>query len=190
MAVTLRSRKDIPPELLDAKKSAVADFLTKETIQPLAAFAARPSPSHNLVGIGIGHKLRNGKPTSRHSIRFYVERKLPDKRYRKNTCCQLGSLKFLRTWSRPVPSVLSDSRIRSKRESVPLGPAARSDSRFREGAPLWPERSGRWWNWTAICTFSATTTCSPMRTSWRSDLPYSSLGCSTRTPQKKTRSPS
>ena len=79
MAVTLRSRKDIPPELLDAKKSAVADFLTKETIQPLAAFAARPSPSHNLVGIGIGHKLRNGKPTSRHSIRFYVERKLPDR---------------------------------------------------------------------------------------------------------------
>jgi hypothetical protein len=76
---TFRSRKDIPTVLLDAKKSAIADFLTKETAEPLAAFAARPSPSHNVVGIGIGQKFINGKATDRHSIRFYVERKLPDR---------------------------------------------------------------------------------------------------------------
>ena len=79
MATTFRSRKDIPTALMDAKKSAVADFLTKETVAPLAAFAARPSPSQNVVGIGIGHKFKNGKATGSHSIRFYVERKLPDR---------------------------------------------------------------------------------------------------------------
>lgn len=77
MASSFRSRKDIPTPLVDAKKSAAADFLSKETAEPFAAFAARPNPSHNVVGIGLGLKFKNGKPTSRHSIRFYVERKLP-----------------------------------------------------------------------------------------------------------------
>ena len=79
MATTFRSRKDIPTALMDAKNSATANFLTKETAEPLAAFAARPNPSHNVVGIGIGLKFVKGKATGNHSIRFYVERKLPDR---------------------------------------------------------------------------------------------------------------
>jgi len=78
MAPAFRSRKDIPAALMDAKKSAAGDFLsTKMQPEPLAAFAARPNPGHNVVGVGVGFKLTKGKATQRHSIRFYVERKLP-----------------------------------------------------------------------------------------------------------------
>src|SRR5215469_3056542 len=77
METAFRSRKEIPTALMDAKKSAVGDFLTKETAAPIAAFAAHSNPSQNVVGIGIGHKIKSGKSTGRHSIRFYLVRKLP-----------------------------------------------------------------------------------------------------------------
>lgn len=77
MASAFRSREDIPTALMNAKKSATAEFLTKETAEPLAAFAARPDPSHNVVGVGIGLKFVKGKAAGSHSLRFYVERKLP-----------------------------------------------------------------------------------------------------------------
>jgi hypothetical protein len=45
----------------------------------LTGFAALSDPKHNIVGIGIGHKLVKGKSTGDHAIRFYVERKIDKK---------------------------------------------------------------------------------------------------------------
>jgi hypothetical protein len=69
------SRTSIPHKLIAAKQSAMKHFSPKST-RALTATAARSDPKHNVVGIGIGHKLVKGKSTGDHSIRFYVERKL------------------------------------------------------------------------------------------------------------------
>jgi hypothetical protein len=42
----------------------------------VTAFAASSHPDDNLVGIGIGYKIANGKPTTKRCVRFYVERKI------------------------------------------------------------------------------------------------------------------
>ncbi len=42
-----------------------------------AALAASSAPEDNIVGIGIGQKVRDGKVVSTKAIRFYVEHKLP-----------------------------------------------------------------------------------------------------------------
>jgi Peptidase family S64 len=69
------SRISIPNKLITAKRRAMKYFSPKGA-PTLTAVAARSDPKHNLVGIGIGHKLVKGKSTGRHSIRFYVESKL------------------------------------------------------------------------------------------------------------------
>lgn len=71
------SRESIPSQLLAAKEEARSKYFALEVPEVVAAFAAHPNPRINLVGVGIGFKLVGGKPTARHSIRFYVERKLP-----------------------------------------------------------------------------------------------------------------
>jgi hypothetical protein len=75
----------IPDNLRAAKESAVAQFLSKEPAGPIMAFAAHSNPKNNVVGVGIGRKIKNGKATARHSVRFYVKRKLDvksiDKRF-------------------------------------------------------------------------------------------------------------
>lgn len=72
------SRISIPDKLVAAKRSAMRYFSPKGT-RALTGLAALSDPKHNVVGIGIGHKLVKGKSTGVHSIRFYVERKI-DKR--------------------------------------------------------------------------------------------------------------
>jgi hypothetical protein len=72
------SRISIPDKLVAAKRSAMRYFSPKGT-RALTGLTALSDPKHNVVGIGIGHKLVKGKSTGVHSIRFYVERKI-DKR--------------------------------------------------------------------------------------------------------------
>ncbi|HEX6885023.1 MAG TPA: hypothetical protein VF530_16730 [Planctomycetota bacterium] len=62
---------------IDAKKAAIDRFLgSGKGFSGLTALAASTKPEHNVVGIGIGPKLRKGKLTSQQSIHFYVERKV------------------------------------------------------------------------------------------------------------------
>lgn len=63
--------------LVQAKERAVADFLSTAAPRPeFAALAATTAHEHNIVGVGIGPKIRKGKTTATMSIRFYVEKKV------------------------------------------------------------------------------------------------------------------
>ena len=60
-----------------AKKTAVAEFLSKAAPGPeLTALTASTSHRDNIVGVGIGPKVTDGRLTKRLTIRFYVERKV------------------------------------------------------------------------------------------------------------------
>jgi len=60
-----------------AKKTAVAEFLSKAAPGPeFTALTASTSHRDNIVGVGIGPKVTDGRLTKRLSIRFYVERKV------------------------------------------------------------------------------------------------------------------
>lgn len=62
---------------LSAKAAAVERFLgSGSAFAGLTALAASTRPEHNVVGIGIGPKIKDGKTGTRASIRFYVERKV------------------------------------------------------------------------------------------------------------------
>ena len=76
MANLVLSRSSIPQTLLDAKKSAMADFFTEGDVAMAVTFLAHPNPRHNVMGIGLGRKLVKGKLTDVPCVRFYVERKL------------------------------------------------------------------------------------------------------------------
>jgi hypothetical protein len=71
------SRAEVPEKLLSAKHEALTQLLSPTTAPPrLAAFAASSHPDHNVVGIGIGYKITNGKLTTQRCIRIYVDLKL------------------------------------------------------------------------------------------------------------------
>lgn len=64
---------------LVAKAAAVERFLgSGRQFEGLTALAASTKPEHNVVGIGIGPKLEDGKLTTRSCIRFYVEQKVAE----------------------------------------------------------------------------------------------------------------
>lgn len=60
-----------------AKKTAVAEFLGKSAPGPeFTALTASTAHRDNIVGVGIGPKVSDGRLTKRLSIRFYVDRKV------------------------------------------------------------------------------------------------------------------
>lgn len=64
--------------LAAAKATAVKAFLPAAAPHAeFAAFAASSAPDQNVVGVGIGRKVTNGKVTNTVAIRIYVERKVP-----------------------------------------------------------------------------------------------------------------
>ena len=69
-------RSSIPQNLLTARDKALSSYFSSEPTAAFTALAARAHPKHNVVGVGIGRKLVNGKPSGVHCVRFYVERKL------------------------------------------------------------------------------------------------------------------
>jgi hypothetical protein len=71
-------RSEISTELINAKRAAV-EQLTAGAQPPRRYHASlvRTHPNHNVVGIGVGRKIRRGKSTRTHCVRIYVERKLP-----------------------------------------------------------------------------------------------------------------
>jgi hypothetical protein len=63
--------------LLIAKSAAVERYL--KTAQPRPTFSASVAsvrPEHNVVGVGLGSKLIEGRSTGTVCVRFYVERKI------------------------------------------------------------------------------------------------------------------
>lgn len=69
--------KSSKPALESAKATAVAEFLSTAAPPPeFAALTASTKHRDNIVGVGIGRKVTNGKETKRLAIRFYVERKV------------------------------------------------------------------------------------------------------------------
>lgn len=70
-------RTEISEKLLRAKEEGVTHLLRMTTPPPqFRAFAASSHPNHNVVGIGIGYKITQGKLTTQRCIRIYVDRKL------------------------------------------------------------------------------------------------------------------
>src|SRR4051812_7180883 len=64
-------------EALQAKETAVQQFLASAETESIGAFAASSRPGVNVVGIGVGRKTVHGQHSDELSVRFYVERKLP-----------------------------------------------------------------------------------------------------------------
>ena len=65
-------------KLAAAKRMAVSRFLPKAAPQAeFTALAASTAHRHNIVGVGVGPKIKSGKETRRASVRFYVEKKVP-----------------------------------------------------------------------------------------------------------------
>jgi hypothetical protein len=75
------ARDEVPDRLRAAKEEAVRHYLFVDEMHlprpRYAAYAAISEPRHNVVGIGIGHKLIGGVLTGKHAVRFYVAHKLP-----------------------------------------------------------------------------------------------------------------
>jgi hypothetical protein len=70
------ARRDIPMELADAKRTAVEQLLIGKPGRP-HPWAVRATPMNNVVGVGIGRKIKRGRVTGTRCVRFYVEHKIP-----------------------------------------------------------------------------------------------------------------
>ena len=76
MALHRMTRATIPDKLRSAKEAAIEQFLRVTDVVEATALAVSVHPHDNVVGIGIGRKLVNGRPTDTPAVRFYVERKV------------------------------------------------------------------------------------------------------------------
>ena len=77
MATKAIARPEISEKLLRAKDKATMHLLRVTTPPPqFRAFAASSHPNHNVVGIGIGYKITQGKLTTQRCIRIYVDHKI------------------------------------------------------------------------------------------------------------------
>jgi len=71
------NRDSIPPQLSSAKKEAAARFLTPSARAAYSTRAVSYQLDLNIVGVGIGKKIKGGQPTGTDAVRFYVNRKFP-----------------------------------------------------------------------------------------------------------------
>lgn len=79
MAEKAFTRDSIPHPLRAAKSEAVARYFKTRGLERIRTrmYAASASAQDNLVGVGVGPKLKNGRPGPTHAVRFYVVSKLP-----------------------------------------------------------------------------------------------------------------
>jgi hypothetical protein len=65
-------------KIAQAKRHAVARFLPAAAPQPeFTALAVATAHRYNVVGVGVGPKIKKGRATRTASVRFYVEKKVP-----------------------------------------------------------------------------------------------------------------
>jgi hypothetical protein len=71
-------RSEISEELTNAKRAAVEELLAGAHSQRgHHSWVLRTHPDHNIVGVGVGRKVKRGKSTRTRCVRIYVERKIP-----------------------------------------------------------------------------------------------------------------
>src|SRR6266571_5761860 len=71
------NRENIPPQLAFAKKEAATRFLTSSARAAYSTRAVSYQLDLNIVGVGIGKKIKGGQPTATDAVRVYVNRKFP-----------------------------------------------------------------------------------------------------------------
>src|SRR2546422_9250501 len=71
------NRENIPPQLSSAKKEAATRFLTDSARAAYSTRAVSYQLDLNIVGVGIGKKIKGGQPTGTDAVREYVNRKFP-----------------------------------------------------------------------------------------------------------------
>jgi len=71
------NRENIPPQLSSAKKEAATRFLTESARAAYSTRAVSYQLDLNIVGVGIGKKIKSGQPTGTDAVRVYVNRKFP-----------------------------------------------------------------------------------------------------------------
>src|SRR5437899_10332289 len=71
------NHEHIPPQLYSAKKEAATRFLTDSARAAYSTRAVSYQLDLNIVGVGIGKKIKGGKPTGTDAVRVYVNRKFP-----------------------------------------------------------------------------------------------------------------
>jgi hypothetical protein len=77
-AVAPTTGKTLESALL-AKRSAARKYLTRSVSPTMfLAYATSVVPKHNVVGVGLGRRLEEGRITGDFAIRFYVEKKIMD----------------------------------------------------------------------------------------------------------------
>jgi len=70
-------RSEIPTALSDAKQIAVERLLTAaRERRGHGSWVVRSHPDHNVVGVGVGRKIKRGRALRTHCVRIYVERKI------------------------------------------------------------------------------------------------------------------
>jgi S1-C subfamily serine protease len=74
--MTMR-RSEILAELRSAKRAAVEQLLVGTQTARQTSWVVRTHPDRNVVGIGVGRKIKRGRSTRTHCVRIYVERKIP-----------------------------------------------------------------------------------------------------------------
>lgn len=71
-------RSEISEELVRAKRAAVDQFLAAARLpRRHPSWVLRSHPDHNVVGVGVGRKIKRGRSLRTRCIRIYVERKIP-----------------------------------------------------------------------------------------------------------------
>jgi hypothetical protein len=70
-------RSEIPSALSDAKQIVIEQHLRAERPRRGHSWVVRTHPEHNVVGIGIGRKIKRGRALRTLCVRIYVERKIP-----------------------------------------------------------------------------------------------------------------
>ena len=119
------NRENIPPQLAFAKKEAATRFLTSSARAAYSTRAVSYQLDLNIVGVGIGKKIKGGQPTATDAVRVYVNRKFPK--------AQIPQPQLVPTAIRGVPTdVVETGRFRAF--ALPPPPTTPRD-RFRPIRP-------------------------------------------------------
>src|SRR2546427_9649525 len=119
------NRENIPPQLVSAKKEATTRFLTSSARAAYSTRAVSYQLDLNIVGVGIGKKIKGGQPTATDAVRVYVNRKFPK--------AQIPQPQLVPTAIRGVPTdVVETGRFRAF--ALPPPPTTPRD-RFRPIRP-------------------------------------------------------
>src|SRR2546422_1386905 len=128
------NRENIPPQLSSAKKEAATRFLTDSARAAYSTRAVSYQLDLNIVGVGIGKKIKGGQPTGTDAVRVYVNRKFPK--------AQIPQPQLVPAAIRGVPTdVVETGRFRAF--TMPPAPTPRDRFRpIRPGSSIGPPPIG------------------------------------------------